>query len=90
MIFIAITMLGLYGLQNILIYFLTHGFTAPSDWCFSLLEWLSSGTFSKEFVRLNFAKVIATIASLTWNYILYSRLVFKPNSGASSQSPQRL
>lgn len=76
-LFILITLVGIYGLQNLIIYTLTHYLTAPSTWCFNLLELIKSDLFSKEFVRLNFAKAIATIASLTWNYILYARLVFK-------------
>jgi len=81
-VFMTITLVGLYGLQNLIIYTLTNHFTAPSDWCFSLLDWLSPGTFSLDFVNLNFAKIIATFASLTWNYVLYARYVFKPSSSS--------
>lgn len=83
LIFLAITMVGLYGLQNLIIYVLTHYLTAPASWCFDLLQWFRAGTFSRDFVRLNFAKVIATLASLTWNYFLYAKYVFKPSSGST-------
>lgn len=79
-LFILITAVGLYCLQNLVIYTLTNYLTAPSSWCFELLELIKSGLFSREFVRLNFAKAIATIASLIWNYILYGRYVFKQGS----------
>lgn len=79
-IFIIITAVGLYGLQNLIIYSLTNYLTAPSSWCYELLELIKSGMFSKEFVRLNFAKGVATIASLIWNYVLYGRYVFKQRS----------
>lgn len=79
-VFVVITMIGIYGLQNVIIYTLTHYATAPSDWLFDLLQWIKSGIFSQEFVRLNFAKVIATLASLTWNYFMYAKFVFKPSS----------
>ncbi len=82
-IFITITMVGLYGLQNLIIYALSHHFTTPSSWCFDLLNWLSPGTFNQDFVRLNFAKMIATLASLTWNYVLYAKFVFKQDSSST-------
>lgn len=83
--FICITMVGLYGLQNLIIFVLTHYFTAPADWCFDILNCLSADTFSREFVRLNFAKGVATLASLTWNYLLYAKLVFKLQGSASRE-----
>lgn len=75
--FVAITMVGLYGLQNILIYLFTVQLTAPAGWAFDLLNWLTPGTFSKDFVSLNVAKAFATLASLTWNYFMYAKFVFK-------------
>lgn len=82
-VFLAITMLGLYGLQNLIIFTLTHYLTAPSGWCYDLLNWISEGTFSREFVQLNFAKGVATIASLIWNYFMYARFVFKTGSSST-------
>lgn len=82
-VFLIITLVGLYGLQNLIIYTLANHLTTPSDWCFDLLNWLKAGTFSQDFVRLNFAKVVATLASLTWNYVLYGRYVFRSSSNAS-------
>ncbi|MDR1196801.1 MAG: GtrA family protein [Candidatus Nomurabacteria bacterium] len=33
-----------------------------------------------EFWRINIAKIIATLASMIWNYVTYKRFVFKNNS----------
>lgn len=61
-IFLLVTLAGLWVLQPIII-------------------WLSSNALeqfiSNESVLLFVAKLIATVGSLIWNYLLYSRLVFK-------------
>ena len=60
--FIAITIVGLWIIQPIIIGGVSN-----------LLE--SSGLAAA--VILFIAKIIATVASLIWNYLFYSRLVFK-------------
>ena len=62
-LFIAITLFGLWVIQNIIIWLLAPIFVAQ----FSA---------SDEIATL-VAKLFATIASLTWNYIMYDRVVFK-------------
>lgn len=61
-LFLVITLAGLWALQPLII-------------------WISTNTLApyiaNEAINLFIAKLIATIASLIWNYILYSRLVFK-------------
>ena len=61
-IFLVVTLAGLWVIQPIVI-------------------WLSSVVLepyiSNENIVLFIAKLIATVASLIWNYLLYSRLVFK-------------
>ena len=61
-LFLIITIAGLWVLQPIII-------------------WLSSTALqpyiTNEAANLFVAKLLATIASLIWNYLLYSRLVFK-------------
>ena len=61
-LFFIVTLTGLWGLQTIIIT-LTHG---------SL-----TGMIGNTDVALLIAKLLATLASLTWNYIFYSKLVFK-------------
>lgn len=60
--FLVITLIGLWVIQPIVI-------------------WISSAALApyitSEAISLFIAKLIATVASLVWNYILYSRIVFK-------------
>lgn len=60
--FVIVTLIGLWILQPLVI-------TAVSQ----LLE----ATSLDDTITLLIAKLIATIVSLIWNYILYSRVVFK-------------
>ena len=64
LLFVIITLTGLWGLQTLIIA-LTH----------NPLTQLMGHTD----VALLVAKLLATVASLTWNYLFYSRLVFKKN-----------
>ncbi len=61
-LFIIVTLVGLWVIQPIIIWGVTS-VLADSSW-------------SEELILL-VAKLIATVASLIWNYILYSRVVFK-------------
>ena len=61
-LFLIVTLTGLWGLQTIII----AGLHAP------LIEMVKNTD-----VALLTAKLVATIASLTWNYVFYSKLVFK-------------
>lgn len=65
-LFTIITLFGLWVIQSIII----EGMTA-------LLAPLLP---SRDLVLL-IAKIVATIASLVWNYTLYSRVVFKKQEG---------
>lgn len=60
--FAIITLSGLWLLQPLIIW-LSSDFLAPHT--------------NNEQLTLFIAKVIATIASMVWNYILYTKLVFK-------------
>ena len=62
LLFVIVTLTGLWGLQTLIIA-LTH----------NPLTQLMGNTD----VALLVAKLLATVASLTWNYLFYSRLVFK-------------
>ncbi len=61
-LFLIITLIGLWVIQPIVI-------------------WVSTAALApyipNEAINLFIAKLIATVASLIWNYILYSRIVFK-------------
>jgi putative flippase GtrA len=60
-LFIVFTLFGLWVIQNLLIQGLLV--VIPENW--------------PEFVRLNGAKAVATIASMIWNYWAYARFVFR-------------
>ncbi len=63
-LFIIVTLFGLWVLQTIIILPLTYLLTAyqlPND------------------VALFISKLIATAATMVWNYLLYSRVVFRHN-----------
>ena len=63
-LFVVVTLFGLWVLQGIVIQLATSAL---------------SGTQLPEGFILFIAKILATIVSLTWNYTLYSRFVFKNN-----------
>jgi len=60
--FLLVTITGLWVLQPIIIWVVT-----------SALE----SQITNDSILLFIAKLIATVGSLIWNYLLYSRLVFK-------------
>ena len=64
-LFLLVTMTGLWVIQPIIIALVTTGLETLID--------------SSNIVLL-VAKLIASIASLTWNYLFYSRLIFKKAS----------
>jgi putative flippase GtrA len=61
-LFLIITLIGLWVIQPIIIWGVTS----------VLAPYITSDE-----LNLFIAKLIATVASLIWNYILYSRIVFK-------------
>ena len=64
-LFIVITLIGLWVIQPIIIWGSTEALAAY---------------IPNEAANLFIAKLLATIASLVWNYVLYSRIVFKKTS----------
>lgn len=60
--FLVITLFGLWVIQPLVIWGATS---------------LMASFIPNEAINLFIAKLIATVASLIWNYVLYSRIVFK-------------
>lgn len=60
-LFVIVTLVGLWVLQTVVI-----NLTLP----------LTTNMFHNNDVALLCSKLLATIVSLTWNYLLYSRVVF--------------
>src|SRR5687767_13839867 len=73
-LFLAVTAFGLYVIQNLVIYSLTELWLGPMDLAFDVVKLLGlDNLFSHEFVINNGAKAVATLFSLTWNYLLYKK-----------------
>lgn len=68
LLFTAVTLFGLWVIQTIIIAAITPAFTNLSV---------------NKPAALLISKLIATIASLIWNYTLYSRVVFKKSKNSS-------
>ena len=69
-LFLVITLIGLWVIQPLIIWGATTALEA---------------TITNDTVNLFVAKLIATFASLIWNYILYSKIVFKKLSTEEKQ-----
>jgi putative flippase GtrA len=75
-LFLAVTMFGLYVLQNATIIFLTDIWHYPMLVLLDVVHVLGIHGFD-DFLVKNGAKAAATLVSLTWNYIMYKKVVFK-------------
>lgn len=76
--FFAFTAFGLYVLQNIVIWFLLDAWQWPVELAWKIVQLVKLDKYmSHEFVRKNSAKAAATLVSLTWNYLMFSFIVFK-------------
>lgn len=85
--FFPITAFGVIVVQAAVIYFFEQLWTWPVHVVVSIFTsigviGLHVGpiTVDDKFVITNGVKVLATIASLTWNYIMYKKVVFKDTS----------
>lgn len=73
-LFLAITAFGLWVIQPIVILF---------------VSWLLGSTGWAAPIILFIAKLVATIASLIWNFVLYSRVVFKKPAQNSNSKEEK-
>jgi putative flippase GtrA len=77
-VFFVATAFGLYVLQNGVIIFLTEVWTTPIHLVVSVVHLLGlDKALSDTFVINNGVKAVATVVSMTWNYIIYKKVVFK-------------
>lgn len=74
-LFFAVTAFGLYVLQTGTIKLLTDVWLVPVSFGISAAHALGI-TGHDQFVAKNGAKALATMVSLTWNYIMYKKVVF--------------
>lgn len=76
-LFYAVTAFGLYVLQNLVIFTLSKKWTFIPDLAIRIVHFVKLGrVLSDEFVSKNTAKIVGTVVSLTWNFIMYKRVVF--------------
>ena len=76
--FYVATAFGLYVLQTGAIHILTSVWTYPTHIAVDISHILGLGQYlHDEFVIKNTAKAIGTLLSLTWNYIIYKKVVFR-------------
>lgn len=79
--FIGVTLLSIWGVQTLVIFLLTQQFPQP---LFTIADAVHSTglaqSFSIEFIVNNMTKIIATAASLVWNYLFYKYVVFAPKN----------
>lgn len=78
LIFLLVTAFGLYILQNIVIFSLTEVWRWPLKFAYDIVGIFGlDRILSESFVIDNGAKAIATLFSMTWNYLMYKKVVFK-------------
>ena len=75
-VFLIITAFGLYVIQTGIIWLLVHQWTAPTALLVKVVRGVGIHWFKDDFYVNNSAKAVATLASLTWNYIMYKKVVF--------------
>jgi putative flippase GtrA len=69
--FVAVTLFGLWVLQTVAIYGITHAFSViPAS------IWIHLGGL-QDFSKTVLPKLMATAITFIWNYVWYSRVVFK-------------
>lgn len=77
-LFFITTAFGLYVIQNGVIYLLTKIWSGPLDLGYEIFTFIGlDSVFSEQFFIANAAKVIATVFSFSWNYMMYKKVVFK-------------
>lgn len=75
LLFVAITLTGLYIVQNGIIYFVskTPDLANPAT---NILSWFNI-TINQSILLANIGKLFGTAGSMVWNYLLYKHTVFR-------------
>ncbi len=71
LLFIAVTLFGLYVIQSLVIWFLTQLWTWPADALVRLTG------LDMSLVYVNFSKIVASAFTMVWNFAMYKKVVFK-------------
>ena len=75
-VFFTVTAFGLYVLQTGTIHLLTEVWLWPLHTLVAAAHLLGVASYD-DFIVKNGAKALATTISLTWNYVMYKKVVFK-------------
>lgn len=78
--FFPITAFGLIVIQGVVIHFFENIWRYPVELGLALANWLhiiGTAGIDAQFVETNGVKLVATAASLVWNYVMYKKVVFK-------------
>lgn len=74
-IFLVVTAFGLYVIQTGTIHLLTEVWLMPLTFFLGIAHMFHI-TSHDQFLAKNIVKALATILSLTWNYLMYKKVVF--------------
>lgn len=78
-LFVLVTLTGIWGVQTAVIFILTQAVPTPLTTIAQTIHSFDmTRVFEVDFLVNNGAKVMATVFSLTWNYVLYKYVVFVP------------
>lgn len=81
--FFPITAFGLIVIQGVVFYIFEDVWRYPVELGIAFANWahiIGTAGITAQFVETNGVKIVATGASLVWNYLMYKKVVFK--SGA--------
>ncbi len=79
--FMGVTLLSIWGVQTLIIFLLTQQFPQPLVTIADAVHATGlAQSISLEFIVNNMTKIIATAASLIWNYLFYKYVVFAPKT----------
>lgn len=76
-LYAAVTLLGVYGLQSVIVYFVTAYGSQLGETVAAALQQLTDFSLSPDTLLLNIAKLLAVAVSGIWNFVLFRRTVFK-------------
>ncbi len=80
--FFAVTGLSIVLVQDSIIFVVTHLLNHDSGLITSIDHTLGTTKLTQKFVNLNFAKMLAVLGGMVWNFVLYRLVVFKDTDEA--------
>lgn len=78
-LFFVVTLIGLYIIRPIVVWFFTGVWLWPAEFAHHITSWLHL-SFSQDFITHNAALVAAIAVVLVYNYLAYKYLIFNEKS----------